>query len=186
MTSPHQLAHLNAAVQVQRQDPERREGGPVPDIPAAYSLASLIHVTTRATGVLLVERMRLRQQLVSAGVRSIWAATFGLEGVDGRAVLGWVLRGQGWTFWAPLEADAVPEDIQRTHTFDGAEATQRASYEVTRQSGEEHARGGGHGLSSVRLQVLWFGLEGEEGCGHGGQFRGEGHVDGKDGRLDGL
>ena len=186
-TSPHQLAHLNAAVQVQRQDPQRgqrRPGGP--GVPTASSLGSLVHVAPRAAVVLRVERVGLRLKLVPAGMRRIRTSTLGLEGVDGRVVLGRVLRRQRRALQASLEADAVPEDIQRTHTFDGAEAAQGASNEVSRQSGDEHTRSRSHRLPSVRLRLLRFGLEGEEGGGHGGELGGEGHVDGDDGRLDGL
>lgn len=185
-TSPHQLAHLNAAVQVQRQDPERGQRRPVPGIPTASSLGSLIHVTPRAAVVLLVERVGLRLKLVSAGMRRVRAPTFRLDGVDGRMVLGRVLRRQGRALQASLEANAVPEDIQRTHAFDGAEAAQRSSNKVARQSGEKHTWSSSHRLPSVRLQLLWFGLEGEEGGGHGGEVGGEGHVDWEDSRLDGL
>lgn len=186
-TSPHQLAHLNAAVQVQRQDPQRgqrRPGGP--GVPTASSLGSLVHVAPRAAVVLRVERVWMRLKLVPAGMRRIRTPTLGLERVDGRMVLGRVLRRQSRALQASLEADAVPEHIQRTHTFDGAEAAQRASNEVSRQSGDEHTRSRSHRLPSVRLQLLRFGLEGEEGGGHGGELGGEGHVDGGDGRLDGL
>ncbi len=120
-TSPHQLTHLNAAVQVQRQDPERGQRRPVPGVPNATSLGSLVHSAPRAAIVLLVE---LRLKLVPAGMRGIRASRFGLESVDGRMVLGRVLRCQGRALRASLEADAVPEDIQRTHAFDGAEAAQ--------------------------------------------------------------
>uniref|UniRef100_A0A3Q3KBE6 F-box domain-containing protein n=1 Tax=Monopterus albus TaxID=43700 RepID=A0A3Q3KBE6_MONAL len=44
-TSSHQLTHLNTAVQVQRQDPERGQRGPSPHVPNASSLGSLIHMT---------------------------------------------------------------------------------------------------------------------------------------------
>lgn len=185
-TSSHQLAHLYAAVQVQGQDPERGKRRPVPDISTGSSLGSVIHVTPRAVVVVLVERVGLWLKLVPYGVRGIWASTFGLECVDGRMVLGLVLRRQRWALWASLKADAVSEDIQRTHAFDGAEATQRSSDKVARQSGEEHTWGRIHRIPSVRLQLLWFGLEGQEGGGHGGQVRGEGHVDRVDGGLDGL
>lgn len=130
--------------------------------------------------------MGLLLKLVSAGMGGVWASTFGLEGVDGRMVLGLVLRCQCWALWASLEADAVPEDIQRTHTFDGAEAAQRSSDEVARQGGEEHTWSRSHRIPPVRLQLLWFGLEGEEGGGHGGEVRGERNADRVDGGLDGL
>lgn len=138
-TSSHQLAHLNAAVQIQRQDPERRQRRPVPDFPTGSSLGSIIHITPRTAVVELVERVGLWLKLVPVGVRGIWASAFGLECVDGRMVLGLVLRSQRWALRASLQANPVPEDIQRTHAFDGAEATQRSSDEVARQIGEEHA-----------------------------------------------
>lgn len=137
-TSPHQLAHLNAAVQVQRQDPERGQWRSVPGVPTASSLGSLVHVTPRTAVVLLVEWVGLRLKLVPAGMRRIRASTFGLEGVDGWMVLGWVLRCQGRALRGSLEADAVPEDIQRTHAFDGTKAAQRSSNKVSRQRGVEH------------------------------------------------
>lgn len=130
--------------------------------------------------------MGLRLKLVSARMRRVRAPTFGLNGVDGRMVLGRVLRRQGRALQASLEANAVPEDIQRTHTFDGAESAQRSSNKVARQSGEEHTWSRSNRLPSVWLQLLLFGLEGEEGGGHGGEVGGEGHVDRKDSRLDGL
>lgn len=88
--------------------------------------------------MLLVQLVGLRLKLVPAGMRCIWASTLGLQGVDSRMMLAWVLRRQGRALRASLEADAVPEDIQRTHAFDGAEATQRSSNKVTRQRGDEH------------------------------------------------
>ncbi len=185
-TSSHQLAHLNTAVQVQGQDPERGQRRSAPGVPAASSRGSLIHVTPRAAVVLLVERVRLRLELLPAGMRRIWASTFWLEGVDGWMVLGGVLRRQGRALWSSLEADAVPEDIQGTHAFDGAEATEGSSNKVARQSGEEHTGSRSNTLPSVRLQLLWFGLEGEEGGWHGGEVGGERHVDGEDGWLDRL
>lgn len=174
-TSPHQLAHLNAAVQVQRQDPERGQRRPAPGVPTASSLGAFVHVAPRAAVVLLVERVGLRLELVPTGMRRIRAPGLGLEGVDGGMVLGRVLGRQGRALRASLEADAVPEDIQRTNTFDGTEAAQRSSDEVAGQRRVEHTCSRS---DELRLQLLWFGLEGEEGGGHGGEFRGEGHVDG--------
>lgn len=136
--------------------------------------------------MLLVERVGLKLRLVRAGMRCVWAPTFGLEGVDCGMVLGRVLRRQGRALQPSLEADAAPEDIERTHTFDGAESTQRTSNKVGRQSGEEHACSRSHRLSEVRLHLLWFGLEGEQWGRQGGEVRSEGHIDGKDRRLVGL
>lgn len=72
--------------------------------------------------MLLVRGVGLCLEVVRAGPGCIWAFTFGLDGVDSGEVLGGVLGRQGRAFEASLEADTIPEDIQRTNAFDGAEA----------------------------------------------------------------
>lgn len=72
--------------------------------------------------MLLVRGVGLWLEVVRAGPGCVRAFTFGLEGVDSGEVLGGVLRRQGRALQASLEADTIPEDIQRTNAFDGAEA----------------------------------------------------------------
>ncbi|TNN43283.1 hypothetical protein EYF80_046533 [Liparis tanakae] len=108
--SPHQLAHLDAAVQVERQDPEGGQRGPAPGVPHASPRGRLVRAAPRAVVVLRVGRVGLRLKLVPARMRRIGAPAFGLECVDGRVVLGGALRRQGGALRRPLEADAAPED----------------------------------------------------------------------------
>lgn len=135
-------------------------------------------------GVVLLEGVGL--WLLPAQVRGVWAPTLQLGGVDDWMVLARVLGRQGRALGAPLQSQPAPEHVRRTQAFDGAEAAQRASDEVARQRGEEHARGGNHRLPSLCLHLLRFGLERDEGAGEGGEVRGEGHGDGQDGRLQGA
>lgn len=99
-TSPHQLADLDTAVQVQGQDPQRGHGRPGPPPPLTPVVAA-----GAALGVL------------------VFGPVGRLQGVDGGGGLGEGLGAQDRAFWDSLEADLSPEDVQRTKAFDGAEVS---------------------------------------------------------------